>query len=269
MKWNWSWSKTIWHGPTALQPASHLHLQLFLVKAELYVADWCKISWEAANLMCGMCFSCNHLGAIRWAVCFLWEDVQAYSMADKSLGIFLKVICTIEIPEKCTPSLWEMLEKWRSGNGWRSLKVFLCFLKARALCIHVSDSFPSPPHSFFVALQLFIRQLCLWVGTQAGAVWGFVWMQASAQSCLPKYRVAPQGDVLLQALVWRSEWFKWGYRRAGDTQAGDSNLFWCWGRFAPWIKLGYSSTVLVTDRIRVTDCHHPHSSPCHLFLLDS
>lgn len=171
--------------PTALQPARHLHLQLFLVKTELYVWNWCQISWEVANLMRGMCFSCNHLGAIRWAVYFLWKDVQACSVADKSLGIFLKVVCTIEIPEKCAPSLWEILEKRRSGNGWRSLKVFLYFLKPRALCIHMSDSFPSPPHSFFVALKLFIRQLCLWAWTQAAAVWWFVWIQDSARLCSP------------------------------------------------------------------------------------
>lgn len=91
--------------PTALQPARHLDLRLFLVKAELDVANLCEVSRGVANLLRGMCFSFSHLGAVGWAVDFLWKDVQACSMADQSFSVFPKVIWTIEIPEKCTPSL--------------------------------------------------------------------------------------------------------------------------------------------------------------------
>lgn len=52
----------------------------------------------------GLCFSCNPLGAVRWAVDFLWKAVQARSMAEQSFSVLPKVVWTIETPAECTTS---------------------------------------------------------------------------------------------------------------------------------------------------------------------
>lgn len=54
-------------------------------------------SAEGLLISCvGCVFSCSRLGAVGWAVDFLWKDVQARSVADQSFSIFLKVFWTIE-----------------------------------------------------------------------------------------------------------------------------------------------------------------------------